>query len=113
MHAKLGLGGVDKKQDKSPDEPDFAQVSEQLAKLDPMKEESEQEKRFDFVWKGGTLGAVVGLAIAQVIVSRDFVFGIYVGGDLGVLLLKFTGGGAAIGASLARLNMRFFAGSKR
>lgn len=101
---------MDKKPDKSTDEPDFAQVSEQLAKLDPQKEESEQDKRFDYIWKGGTLGAAVGLAIAIYIASQNSAFGIYVGGDLGVLLYTYMGIGAAIGALLWWLGLKISTG---
>jgi hypothetical protein len=99
---------VDEKKD---EQLDFMEVTRR-SKLEA-KPESEQDKRFNIVWKGVTTGMVVGLAIAQLIISRNSVFGIYVGGDVGVLLLGWVGGGAAIGALIEWLILRFAIGKKR
>lgn len=98
-------------EEKKDDEPDFMEITRR-SKLEA-RPESEEEKRFDIVWKGATVGMAVGLAIAKYIISRDSVFGVYVGGDVGVLLLGFVGGGAVIGALIEWLILRFAVSEKR
>jgi len=99
---------VDEKKD---EQLDFMEVTRR-SKLEA-RPESEQEKRFDIVWKGVTTGMVVGLAIAQWIISRNSVIGVYVGGDVGVLLLEWIGGCAAVGALIEWLVLKFAIGKKR
>lgn len=84
--------------------PDFAQASEQLAKLDPKPEESEQDKRFDVVCNGAKWGMLAGFALAQIIISGNSPLGFYLG-DLGLLFLETMGPGAAIGALFGWLSL--------
>ena len=98
-------------EEKKDDEPDFMEITRR-SKLEA-RPESEEEKRFDIVWKGVTVGMVVGLVIAKFIISRDSVSGIYVGGDLSMLLLGLVGGGAVIGALIEWLILKFFIDEKR
>ena len=98
---------LEKTSDNDPDQPDFAQASEQLAKLDPKPEETEREKGFDVVCNGAKWGLLAGFALAQIIISGNSPLGFYLG-DLGLLFLETMGPGAAIGALFgwASLHMR-------
>jgi hypothetical protein len=83
------------------DPADFMKVTQQ-SKLEAAPE-SEQDKKFDVLWNGAKWGLLAGFAIAQFIISRHSPFGFYIGGDVGVLLFSWMGGGAAAGALFAWL----------
>ena len=96
---------MQQKCDDESEKPDFAKVSEQLAKLDPTPEESEQDKRFDVICNGAKWGMLAGFALAQIIISNNSPLGFYLGGDLGLLFLKTMCSGTAIGALFGWLSL--------